>query len=72
MLFCFYYCYLLNIIIGAEDDGSGAAAVLEMVRIFSTFPPPMTTVFVFFSGEEQGLYLSLFIFRLFFFFFVLF
>jgi len=40
---------------GAEDDGSGAAAVLEMARIFNSNPPPGTAIFIFFSGEEQGL-----------------
>jgi len=41
---------------GAEDNASGAAAVLEMVRAFATQPPPSTVIFIFFSGEEQGLY----------------
>jgi hypothetical protein len=40
---------------GAEDNGSGAAAVLEMARVFSLYPPPYTAMFMFFSGEEQGL-----------------
>lgn len=41
---------------GAEDDASGSAAVLEMARIFNSFPSPSTAIFIFFSGEEQGLY----------------
>jgi len=41
---------------GAEDNASGAAGVLEMVRAFASKPPPSTAIFVFFSGEEQGLY----------------
>jgi len=41
---------------GAEDNGSGTAAVLEMARVFSRYPPPATLVFVCFSGEEQGLH----------------
>lgn len=40
---------------GAEDDASGAAAVLEMARIFNEYPPPSTLLLIFFSGEEQGL-----------------
>lgn len=40
---------------GAEDDASGAAAVLEMARVFNSNPPPGTAIFIFFSGEEQGL-----------------
>jgi len=41
---------------GAEDNGSGAAAVLEMARVFVGFNSPSTAIFIFFSGEEQGLY----------------
>lgn len=40
---------------GAEDDASGAAAVLEMARVFNQYPPPSTIMFMFYSGEEQGL-----------------
>jgi Zn-dependent M28 family amino/carboxypeptidase len=40
---------------GAEDDASGAAAVLEMARVFSQYPPPSTILLMFYSGEEQGL-----------------
>jgi len=40
---------------GAEDDGSGTAAVLEMARIISAYPPPSTVFFILYSGEEQGL-----------------
>jgi Zn-dependent M28 family amino/carboxypeptidase len=40
---------------GAEDNASGAAAVLEMARIFNAHPPAATALFIFFSGEEQGL-----------------
>lgn len=41
---------------GAEDNASGAAAVLEMARIFSENRPEATIIFVCYSGEEQGLY----------------
>ncbi|MCF3108718.1 M20/M25/M40 family metallo-hydrolase [Niabella sp. CC-SYL272] len=40
---------------GANDDGSGVAALLECARIMSRQPPPVTVVFVATSGEEQGL-----------------
>ena len=40
---------------GANDDGSGVAAVLECARIMSKYPFPATIVFVAVSGEEQGL-----------------
>jgi len=41
---------------GAEDNGSGAAGVLEIARAFIGFDSPSTAIFIFFSGEEQGLY----------------
>jgi Zn-dependent M28 family amino/carboxypeptidase len=40
---------------GANDDGSGCAAVLECARIMSTHNFPATIIFVTVSGEEQGL-----------------
>lgn len=40
---------------GANDDGSGSAAVLECARIMSKQPFPATIIFVTVSGEEQGL-----------------
>ncbi len=40
---------------GANDDGSGTAAVLECARILSSQSFPATIVFVAVSGEEQGL-----------------
>jgi len=39
---------------GADDDGSGVAAVLELARIMSTRHFDATIVFAVFSGEEQG------------------
>lgn len=41
---------------GANDNGSGIAAILEMVRIMSVRKFPATIVFMALSGEEQGLY----------------
>ena len=41
---------------GANDDGSGTAAVLELARVFSTRPCEATTVFLMTAGEEQGLF----------------
>jgi hypothetical protein len=41
---------------GANDDGSGIAAILELVRIMSARRFPATIVFMAVSGEEHGLY----------------
>src|SRR4051794_31798903 len=41
---------------GANDDGSGSAAVLEAARILSKHKFPGTIVYSADSGEEQGLY----------------
>ncbi|HTM91688.1 MAG TPA: M28 family metallopeptidase [Flavisolibacter sp.] len=40
---------------GANDDGSGCAAILECARIMSKHSFPATIIFVTVSGEEQGL-----------------
>lgn len=40
---------------GANDDGSGVAAVLECARIMSRHSFPATIIFVAVSGEEQSL-----------------
>lgn len=40
---------------GADDDGSGCAAVLECARIMSKHTFSATIIFVTVSGEEQGL-----------------
>jgi len=43
---------------GADDDGSGTAAVLELAQAFATAPerPKRSLVFVTVSGEERGLW----------------
>ena len=41
---------------GANDDGSGSAAVLEAARVLSRHKFPGTIVYALLSGEEQGLY----------------
>jgi hypothetical protein len=41
---------------GANDDGSGTAAVLEAARVLSKHRFPGTIVYAALSGEEQGLY----------------
>lgn len=41
---------------GADDDGSGIAAILELMRIMSPQKFPATIVFMALSGEEHGLY----------------
>ena len=40
---------------GANDDGSGVAAVIEAARVLSKHKFPATLVFAVLSGEEQGL-----------------
>ena len=40
---------------GANDDGSGSAAVIECARVMSRHAFPATIIFVTVSGEEQGL-----------------
>lgn len=40
---------------GAEDNGSGAAGMLELARVFSETTPETSILFIGFSGEEQGL-----------------
>jgi Zn-dependent M28 family amino/carboxypeptidase len=41
---------------GANDDGSGVAAVIEAARVLSKHRFPGTIVYAALSGEEQGLY----------------
>ena len=44
---------------GADDDGSGSSAVVELARVFSKhFPKGLdaTIIFATYAGEEQGLY----------------
>jgi hypothetical protein len=45
---------------GADDDGSGVSAVLEMARAMATHEFDATIVFAAFSGEEQGTFGSVF------------
>jgi hypothetical protein len=40
---------------GADDDGSGTAAVLEVARVMSHYKFAATIVFLAVAGEEQGL-----------------
>jgi Peptidase family M28 len=40
---------------GANDDGSGTAAVIELCRVLSKSQFPATIIFVTLTGEEQGL-----------------
>lgn len=40
---------------GANDDGSGTVAVMELTRVMSKSSFPATIIFVTVSGEEQGL-----------------
>jgi hypothetical protein len=41
---------------GANDDGSGTAAVLECARVMSKRQFPATIIFAALTGEEQGLF----------------
>ena len=45
---------------GADRDGSGVAAMLELARVFAQHPAKASIEFVAFGGEEQGLYGSAF------------
>jgi aminopeptidase YwaD len=40
--------------LGADDNASGTAAVLELARLFKQKPTRRSLIFVNFSGEEQG------------------
>ncbi len=40
---------------GANDDGSGTAAVIELARVMAKAKFPATVIFLVVSGEEQGL-----------------
>jgi hypothetical protein len=40
---------------GANDDGSGTVAVVELARVMAKAKFPATIIFTVFSGEEQGL-----------------
>jgi hypothetical protein len=40
---------------GANDDGSGTVAVIELARVMAEASFPATIIFTVFSGEEQGL-----------------
>ncbi len=41
---------------GADDDGSGTVALLEIARALSDIETDMTIVYCFFDGEEAGLW----------------
>lgn len=41
---------------GADDNGSGVAAVIELARILAPRPQRSTIIFALFAGEEQGNY----------------
>jgi membrane-associated protease RseP (regulator of RpoE activity) len=41
--------------LGADDNASGTAAVLELARLFAADPPRRSILFANFSGEEEGL-----------------
>jgi hypothetical protein len=41
---------------GADDNGSGAAGLLEMARVLATYQGAHDLRFILFGGEEQGLF----------------
>lgn len=41
---------------GADDNGSGSAAVMEAARIMSQYSFEYTVLYILWGGEEQGLY----------------
>lgn len=41
---------------GADDNGSGSAAVMEAARIMSQYDFEYTVLYILWGGEEQGLY----------------
>jgi aminopeptidase YwaD len=41
--------------LGADDNASGTAAVLELARLFKASPAKRSIIFANFSGEEEGL-----------------
>jgi len=41
---------------GANDNGSGSVALLEMAEAFMISPPKRSVVFAWFTGEEKGLW----------------
>src|SRR5689334_118166 len=41
---------------GADDDGSGTSAVLNIARAFSLTHPKRSILIIFHTGEELGLY----------------
>lgn len=45
---------------GADDDGSGVAVVMELIRVLATRESKATIVMAAVAGEEQGLYGSTF------------
>jgi hypothetical protein len=46
---------------GADDDGSGVAAVLELIRVMATHESRATIVMAAVAGEEEGLFGSTFL-----------
>ena len=44
------------IVPGADDNGSGTVAVLEMARVLANVETDMTIVFALFDAEEEGLF----------------
>lgn len=59
ILVCGHYDHIgattAGLVQGADDNASGAAAVLQAASYFKTHPPAHTMIFALFDGEERGL-----------------
>lgn len=53
VIICGHYDSIVGV--GANDNGSGTTAILEIARILKDIPTEYSIKFIHFSGEEQGL-----------------
>ena len=55
VIICGHYDSHPNNSVGANDNGSGVAAIMEVARILKNVPTEYSIKFIHFTGEEQGL-----------------
>ena len=55
VIICGHYDSHPNNSVGANDNGSGVAAIMEVARILKDVPTEYSIKFIHFTGEEQGL-----------------